>query len=287
MNPMIREDATFRDGYGVTIHYSRWVPEHPRIAVQIAHGVGEHGLRYGELAERLAAAGAAVYVDDHRGHGRTGLEQHAGDHAKLGDLGPGGQRAATEGIRAFTVVAKAAHPGLPVVLLGHSWGSLMAQIILDRHAADYSGAILTGSAYRLPGWMNGGDLNKPFRGGPTGYEWLNRNPDAVQRFVDDPLTFEAAIPKLFGYRDALRLLGRPSRDWPVDLPMLLQVGGADSLGGGRSVERLARAYRERSGLSDVELHVYPEARHELFHEVNRDEVIGDLLAWLERRWPVG
>ncbi len=79
--------------------------------------------------------------------------------------------------------------------------------------------------------------------------------------------------------EGLRLLGTPGR-LARDLPMLIQIGSEDSLGGPRSVELLADAYRRKGGLSDVTVEVYPQARHEVYNETNRDEVIADLVAWL-------
>jgi alpha-beta hydrolase superfamily lysophospholipase len=84
--------------------------------------------------------------------------------------------------------------------------------------------------------------------------------------------------------DGLRLFGRPARDLP-DRPMLIQIGSEDSLGGEKSVHKLADAYRHRSGLSDVEVIVYPGARHEVFNETNQDAVRADLIAWLDARIP--
>jgi alpha-beta hydrolase superfamily lysophospholipase len=92
---------------------------------------------------------------------------------------------------------------------------------------------------------------------------------------------EADVLGLFGLPDTLRLLGVPRRRIPNDLPMLLQVGSEDSLGGPRSVALLARAYRRRGGLSDVTVRVYEGARHEVYNETNRDDVVRDLVDWLD------
>ncbi len=118
-----RGDASFTDAHGVEIVYSTWRAGRPRGIVQIAHGVGEHSLRYEALAQDLVRAGWTVHANDHRGHGRTGLGQWDGDHAQLGRLGPGGLRAAIAAVEQMTAVAREQDPGLPLVLLGHSWGS--------------------------------------------------------------------------------------------------------------------------------------------------------------------
>lgn len=281
-----RGDSSFVDAHGVEIVYSTWRAGKPRGVVQIAHGVGEHGLRYEPLAQDLVRAGWTVQVNDHRGHGRTGLAQWDGDHAKLGRLGPGGLRAAIAAVEQMTAVAKADDPGLPVVLLGHSWGSLMAQRIVNTSSEQYAGVVLSGSALRVPWLMNGGDLNRRHAAsGPTKHEWLTRDRAVIEAIGLDPLVVEADVIGLFGLPDTLRLLGLPRRRIPHDLPVLLQVGSDDSLGGPRSVELLARAYRRRGRLSDVTVQVYDGARHEVYKETNRDEVVADLVAWLDRAVP--
>ncbi|MDI2098971.1 alpha/beta fold hydrolase [Ruicaihuangia caeni] len=280
-----RRDDSFVDAYGVRIHYSIWSPGKPRGVVQLLHGLGEYAARYELLAQDLVSAGYAVYADDHRGHGRTGVEQWADDPSKLGRLGPGGLRATIDAIVQFRGIIDERHPELPVVLLGHSWGSLMAQIIFDRRRADYAGVVLTGTAYRMPWTMNPGDLNKRHRTlGGTGHEWLSRDPEVAKAFQADPLTFNATAAKLFGVRDGLRLYGRPRRGLP-DVPMLIMIGSDDSLGGIRSAHRLAEQYRRRGGLTDVEVVVFEEARHEIFNELNQAEVRARLVEWLREKVP--
>jgi alpha-beta hydrolase superfamily lysophospholipase len=272
---------SFTDDEGVVIETVEWAVESPRAVVQLSHGIGEHARRYAALAADLNRAGFTVVADDHRGHGATGMRQW-GDAAKLGRLGPGGLRATVAAIARFGDLTRERFPGVPLVLVAHSWGSLMAQMALNRRPDAYDGVVLTGTAYRLPGFMDAGDLNRRHASlGTTGAEWLSRDPAVAAAWVEDPLTFPAQTAKLIGLRDALRLLGRPSRRLPASLPLLLQVGSDDTLGGGRSVERLARAYRERSGLRDVTVRVYDGARHEVFNETNRDEVIADLVGWIE------
>lgn len=282
----IRQDASFVDADGVTIHYSVWERAQPRGVVQIAHGLGEHRLRYERLAEALVAAGYSVWADDHRGHGATGLEQHGGDRRRLGRLGPGGHRATVAAVRAFGERARAANPGLPLVLFGHSWGSLIAQILLNMRPSAYDAVVLSGSALRTLRDMNGGDLNARHRAlGDKDYEWLSRDPAVVAAAAADELMFTATAIKSFGLLDAMRLLGLPAKGLAAerDVPLLLQVGSDDTLGGEPSVAKLARAYVERSGFTDVTAIVYPGARHEIYNETNRQEVTADLIAWLDAR----
>ncbi|GAA4163187.1 alpha/beta hydrolase [Gryllotalpicola daejeonensis] len=279
---------TFTDDYGVVVTYYEFpLPEgqQPRAVVQLAHGIGEHAGRYRHVAQALNDAGYAVYADDHRGHGQTGLAQWGGDATKLGRLGPGGLRATIEDLRQLGGIIRGRHPNVPVILLGHSWGSLMAQRLINAHASDYDAVVLTGTAYRTLGSMRAGNLNGRHKHlGTTGQEWLSRDPVIQTGFRQDPLNFAAEPLAKFGVLDAMRLLGRPARNLERDLPLLIQIGSDDSLGGEKSVVKLANAYRTRSGLSDVTVHVYQHARHEVFNEINKDEVIADLVRWLDERF---
>jgi alpha-beta hydrolase superfamily lysophospholipase len=282
----------FTDDHGIRIIYDVHpaTTPNPRAVVQLLHGVGEHAGRYGEVIAALTRAGYTVYADDHRGHGRTGMAQHDGDSAKLGRLGPGGHRAAVSAVWRLTELIRRENPDLPLVLLGHSWGSFLAQILVDEHPGAYEGLVLSGSSLRWPGSLNSGDLNKPWkRPGALGTEWLSSDLTVGQAFLDDPLTTTRTLPELFGPREVLRLIGKPrkalrdARD--AELPVLLMVGRDDTVGGPRSVHRLADAYRTRSGLDDVTTLVYPGARHEIFNETMRADVFADLIAWLDPRFP--
>lgn len=276
-----RED-TYTDAEGVTIHFSVWEHPSPRATVQIVHGLGDHHRRYDHVAGALVAAGYEVWADDHRGHGRTG---HG--HDGLGKVGTGGHRAAVAAVHRFTTMIAQARPGIPHVLLGHSWGSMLSQILVNQHPEDYDAVVLTGSVYRLPGWMNSGDLTKRHRATDGhGNAWLSRDPAVWEDNEADPFTFEADAFKVFGLAGVLSLLGRPAAGLPSDLPVLLAVGGDDSFGGPRSVERLAKAYRERSGLTDVRTLVYPDARHEILNETNKVSVIADIVDWMDAKVPV-
>lgn len=282
-----RTDRTYVDAHGVTIHFHVWEAPEPRAVVQVLHGLGEHAMRYEWLASQLVAAGYTVYADEHRGHGATGLGQHGGDHAKLGRLGVGGMPATVAAVRQLTHQIREEHPGLPVVLLGHSWGSIIAQKLVNDDAKDFDAVILSGTAYRTPLHMNGGDLAKRHRvaagSGGTGLEWLSRDVSVQQAFAADPLTFDAKTLELFGLADSLRLLGRPACNIEHDLPVLIIGGSDDSLPVGDSVTRLANSYLKRSALTDVKVIVYTDARHEVFNETNRDEVVADVIEWIRSR----
>ena len=280
------ETREFTDAYGIAIVYD----VHPaagtaRGVVQLLHGVGEHAGRYGALIGVLTEAGFHVFADDHRGHGRTGIRQHGGPE-RLGRLGKGGLRAARDAVWQLTEIIRAEHADLPLVLLGHSWGSFLAQMLLNDHPEAYDAVILSGSALRVPGSLNAAPLNARWAGpDATGLEWLSRDPAVWSAFADDPLTTDVPLLKLFGPIEAARLYGRPRKDLGRDIPLLLMVGRDDPVGGPRSVHKLADEYRTRSGLTDVTTLVYPDARHEIFQELQQGEVRADVLSWLDRRIP--
>jgi alpha-beta hydrolase superfamily lysophospholipase len=269
------------DPDGVSIVCYSWEVPSPRAIVHIAHGVGEHALRYAHVARALNTAGYSVVGDDHRGHGATGQ-----GHLGLGVLGRGANRPVFAAVEAVSREVRAQHPGVPLVLLGHSWGSLIGQKIVARDPALYDGVVLSGTSLAVPGVINAGDLNKRWRGPTsTGFEWLSRDEAVARDFAADPLTFDVNEVHPYTKLQALQLLGRPPRHLPPDLPILVQGGSEDSLGGVRGMTRLADSYRRRSGLWDVSLMIYPGARHEIYNETVKDDVLADLVAWLDARFP--
>ncbi|GAA1808381.1 alpha/beta hydrolase [Agromyces neolithicus] len=279
---------TFTDDYGVRIHYQSWRVPDATAVVQLAHGIGEHIGRYGRLIEALNAAGYSVWADDHRGHGQTGFEQHGGDLTRMGRPGPGGMRAAIAALGRFTeVIRDGEGSGIPLVILGHSWGSFMTQHLVNRHPENYDAMVLTGTAWLQLGHTNIGDLNKRFaRPGGTAMEWLSRDPAVAEAFEADPYTTDRKLQQLFGWPQSFSLMTRPSKRIPDELPVLIMVGSDDPVAGEPSATRLLHDYERRSGLVDIELIVYDGARHEVFNETNQDEVRGDLIRWLDERFAV-
>lgn len=292
---------TYRDGYGVTIHAQKWEQDssaHPETGpiasdqyavsaaeplgvIQILHGVGEHSGRYSQFARELAAAGFIVYAEDHRGHGKTGAGQHSGNPAAIGKLGPGGLRAAEDAITQLTATIRETHPLLPVAVFAHSWGSLMAQRIIQRDPHTWDAVVLSGSAYRTPLHLNSGDLNRSF-GRRGGYEWLSRDPQVAADFEADPLCGTVVIPLKFGILEALKLFGKPRRPVAADVPILITSGAADPLNLRGGLRKLAQRYRDL-GVKDVTLRLYPGARHEMLFETNKAKFKSDVSTWLTDR----
>jgi len=276
----------YTDPLAINIAFYEWPVANPKAIIQIAHGLGEHARRYDEMAATLNRAGFSVYADDHRGHGQTGLKQIANNqNKKLGSLGPGGMEATFSQVAEFSKLIKSENPGKPLILLGHSWGSFIAQKIINKNSDLYDAVVLSGSALTMPGYLATGDFNKVWKRlpGSTGYEWLSRDVEIQKKFVADPLTFLAAAMQVFGIANSLKLFGKPSKNVRSDLPILVQVGEADPIGGEYSNKALVEAYRKNSGTKDIELFVYHDARHEIYNELNKDEIIADLIEWINSR----
>jgi alpha-beta hydrolase superfamily lysophospholipase len=277
---------SFKDDFGVEIMFYEWPVANPKAIIQIAHGLGEHARRYDHMAAVLNRAGFSVYADDHRGHGQTGVKQLVNKQIKkLGNLGPGGMDATYKQVADFSKLIREENPGKKLILLGHSWGSFIAQKVINNSSDFYDAVVLSGSALTMPGYLATGDFNKVWKKipGSTGYEWLSRDVDIQKKFVADPLTFLASAMQVLGVSNSLKLFGTPSKQVRSDLPILVQVGQADPIGGEYSNKALVKAYRKNAGTNDIELFVYHDARHEIYNELNKDQIIQDLIDWINIR----
>jgi len=175
-------------GGGIEVACYRWRATGKPVGVlQIAHGMGEHAKRYTHVAEYFAHAGYQVYANDHRGHGRTAKPE------RLGDFGAGGWDALVEDMATLTRRARSENSNLPVVLLGHSMGSFAAQqYVLDKGDL-ISALVLSGSVafdkllVDLEAEVDLTSINRPFEPARTPFDWLSRDPAAVDAYVADPL----------------------------------------------------------------------------------------------------
>jgi alpha-beta hydrolase superfamily lysophospholipase len=274
---------------GVTIVAYRWDPPGaPRAIAQIAHGVGEYARRYQPLVDDLLAAGYVVYSHDHRGHGAT-----AGSAEQAGILGADGWGELVADIGRTGQLATDAHPGLPLLLIAHSLGSFAAQQFLLDHSDDVSAVVLSGTAVidllepamDLEAPMDLSGFNAPFAPARTDFDWLSRDEAQVDKYIADPWCgFGLDVPGGKAMFAGARALADPARvaGMRKDLPVYIVVGEADPVnGGGALVDELVRRY-EAAGLTDVTFVSWPGARHEVFNESNRDEVVAGVLAWLDR-----
>jgi len=292
-------------GEGVSLHVSAWTPDAPRAVLQVAHGMAEHGRRYADFAAAMARAGIAVYAADHAGHGKSAPPERYGFF-----YAQDGWRRAVEDLHAVRASAEERHPGLPLALLGHSMGSLMARSYIARHGEGLRGVILSGTSgpnpllpigkllaaiemRRLPAYLPSrlidklvfGAYGKSFAPARTSFDWLSRDPGQVDAYIADPA---CGFPlTATGYRDVFAGLGEiQAKGWsagvPAGLPVLLVSGERDPVGGmGKGVRWVEKALRD-AGVRDVTCTLYPEARHELLNETNRERVYADLLVWLSR-----
>jgi alpha-beta hydrolase superfamily lysophospholipase len=285
-----------------SIFVRRWLPDGAaRAVVQIAHGLCEHSARYERLAAALTAAGYAVYASDHRGHGPACPAADLGYFADengwgkcLGDLWAVNRRIAAD------------LPGLPIVFMGHSMGSIMGQQFIAEHGADLAGAILSGTSgtppailpigrmiARLERWRLGprghsalliklifGEYNKAFKPARTDFDWLSRDPAEVDKFIADPLCgFPFTTQLTVDLLDALGPIAAKETvaRIPKALPIYIFNGARDPVSA--KVQGLIDAYRN-AGLTKVTRRVYPDGRHEMLNETNRDKVVADLIGWL-------
>jgi len=295
---------------GTALFTHRWLPDGDvRGVVQVLHGMAEHSSRYARLAGALTGAGFAVYAHDHRGHGRTGGDD---DHGYLAD--ERGWQCLVDDARAVTALATEEHPGLPVFLLGHSMGSVVAREYVIGGSDDLAGLVLSGSVAdpgtmglagigvaRLEARLRGrrhtsgllntlsfGQYNAAFKPNRTEFDWLSRDEAEVDAYVADARCGQVFSSGFWtDFLPGIRAVNDPERIARVrpDLPILLLAGDKDPVGDGGKGPRSTREQYATAGVHDVTCTLYPGARHEIFNETNREEVTADLLAWLEAHLP--
>jgi len=248
----------------------------PKAVIQLAHGAGEHAMRYFERLAPLVEGGYVVYAADHRGHGMTSGMAH------LGDFGPGGAPAAVDDMAVLARLIREREPGLPLALFGHSMGAMFSQAWLPDHSELIDALVLSGTAGPSP--IRPESLNADFAPERTPYDWLSRDPAEVDAYIADPfcgIRFAPASQASFMTLRERRLDADTLAKVRKGLPVYIFVGDADPINA-----RLARltplidAYKQ-AGL-DVTLKVYPGGRHEMLNETNRAEVVADLRSWLDK-----
>ena len=284
---MRREDFSFNSEDGLEIAYFRWRAAGKAAGiVQIAHGMGEHALRYAHVAEFLNQAGFHVYANDHRGHG-----QSAKGPASLGDFGIGGWNGLVADMAMLTRLARMREGGLPVILLGHSMGSFAAQQYVLDNSALIAGLVLSGSAAvdKLSiDPSQEADLtafNRSFEPARTPHDWLSRDPAAVDAYEADPLCGFGINKKAMETMaaSAIRLIDPAAlAQIRKDLPIYIFAGDKDPINHDLEwLKPVAERYRA-TGIVNVSEKYYPGGRHEMLNETNRDEVMRDLVDWLKK-----
>ena len=306
----MRQDFFYPSADGKNrIHALEWLPEGtPKATLQLCHGMAEYIARYDAFAAFLAARGWYVTGNDHLGHG-----QSAASAAQLGFFAqPKGNECVIADIHALRQRTDARYPGLPRFMLGHSMGSFLLRQYITQYGEGLSGAIVMGTgaqpgavlkagkaicrtAARFHGWeyrsglMNSmafGSYNKRFEPARTPGDWLSRNEASVDAYNADPLCgFVFTVNGYYHMFRGIEAAQKPENiaRIPKTLPLLLVSGANDPVGGfGAGVQQVFESYRA-AGLSDVQMKLYPEDRHEILNELDRETVFADLAAWLEAR----
>ncbi len=295
MEPL--RDAIVSRVDGLSLRIYGWQPQGAaRACVVIAHGIGEHALRYAELGDALVEAGYAAWALDHRGHGESLTSGGFGDPGSFESTAQAWDALISDLCQLLEWV-RAGRPGMPIVLLGHSMGSFVAQAVCTRNAAVVDALILSGTTLveRQAPPAGGGfhpgnlhelaDLNARFRPERTPYDWLSRDRERVDAYISDPGCGMApgASSRLFGPQELMALSDSEAlKQIPGELPVLLISGEDDPLSRGlQAVERLRQLWRE-AGLRRIDTQFYAGGRHEMLNETNRDEVVENLIGWLAK-----
>ena len=309
--PTLKE-FTFPSSNGKTSIYVRsFIPQGaPRGIVQIAHGIAEHSARYDGFAAFLAEHGFVVYTNDHLGHGRS-----LNDESELGFFADnGGWEMAVEDMRKLHDIAAEEFPGIPHFLFGHSMGSFLARTYIIYFRSGLDGVILSGTGQQAKALVLGGKLlssieikknggkfksemlnniafgkyNDGFDTPRTISDWISRDEAEVDKYIEDPLCGYVATVSLF--RDMMGGIKYITDQKNIDkmnkeAPIYFMSGAADPVGdNGAGVEKAYQAFL-KAGLKDVMMRLYPEGRHEMLNELNKDAVYKDILNWLEEKLP--
>jgi alpha-beta hydrolase superfamily lysophospholipase len=295
------DEFVFTTDDQVDVFCRRWAPSGPvRAIVLVVHGASEHSGRYERFAGVLCSEGCAVYALDLRGHGRTAAS------TGFGRMGARGMNGVLADVDELAARARAEFPVVPVVLFGHSMGSLIAQAYVERSGDALAGYVLSGSGgvpedtdemaamiqEALDAGMGEealdmlGEFNASFEPARTKYDWLSRDPGEVDKYVADPWCGGDA-PLTYGFVASLLEAGATVMEpdalgrVPKHLAVLLITGEVDPVSNGAvQVRELEQRLRDAS--LDVTARYYVDGRHELLNDVNRDEVHADVVTWLAR-----
>ncbi|MFL0196799.1 alpha/beta fold hydrolase [Clostridium sp. WILCCON 0269] len=314
-NAAYKSDTFFyKDSQDINFFTEKWCPtENQKIygVIQIAHGMGETTDYYREFSEEMAKAGFIVYINEARGHGRTAGDINEPSYMEnAGYMGEDGINWMVEDIKILTDIIKAENPGLPNFLLGHSLGSVLAQIYAYKYGDEVNGIIYSGTTgpihikkiiklteisnreVRKVGRKSVSTeasnaffehFNDEFQPPKTEYDWLTSDVDMLENTLSSPY---AAIEYKAGYFDdlfnALKDIHKPRviEKIPKNLPIFSISGSKDPFGdNGRGIKELFKIYKQY-GIEDATYKIYENGRHEMLREVNRNEVMKDLHNWL-------
>ncbi len=261
-------EASFVGSEG-RIFYRRWNPPgEPLRIVQIVHGYAEHGGRYGHVAAALADDGAVVYANDHIGHGRSD-----GERAVIGDF-----EHAVDDLHMLSAIARDDYPNLPFVLVGHSMGGLLSARYAQRWPDDVAGVAFCGAVIGDWQWARDVLAEPELPHVPYDPDAISRDPATGISYAEDPLVYHGQYKRALLVAEVAGL-DAYARDLDrLTMPVLLLHGKEDPF---VPYERSLKAIHDMP-TEDTTVHLYEGGRHEVLNESNRQEVIGDLAAWIRR-----
>lgn len=301
---IVVRDKKFPSSTGICdVRYRIWTPDEPHACVQLIHGMAEHIERYHDFAMFLAENGILVFGMDLPGHGKS-----VGPDQPLGYFGDqNGWDHLIEDNKTMHDAVMKDYPSLACILFGHSMGSFLARTYAGRQGVDFDAFVFSGTAGANPALpiakmiarsaikkgkgklpneqlnqLSFGTYNKKFKNPRTEYDWLSRDNESVDRYVADPLcgfvfTSHAFFDLFTGLSEISDL------NWAKRVPkrpVFLMSGSDDPVGGmGKGVRQVAR-WLEKSGHS-VSMKLYPQGRHEMLNELNKKDVYGDVLLFIE------
>lgn len=255
------------EGTSGRIVVTEWPNPLARFVALLSHGAGEHIGRYQHVAAALAAQGAVVMGPDHQGHGRSdGPRMLITDFEDVvTDLHLLAEEAATD------------HPGVPIILIGHSMGGMIAARYAQRFGHELAALVLSGPVlgpWPVPQMLLSMD---PFPEMPIDPAVLSRDPEVGRAYAADPLVFHGALTREILEATVLCLATIEAGPALGALPTLWIHGAEDAL----VPVDVVRQGVGKLGAERLQQHVYPGARHEVFNEINKDEVLGDVVAFIE------
>lgn len=257
-----------------------WVPETPaRGVVVLVHGVAEHAGRYEYVARTLAAAGFAVYAFDHVGHGDSAA---TGSRANIGSVDN-----AADNVLALLDLARAQHPRVPAFVIGHSMGALITLHLATRAPLDVAGVVVSAPPLIIDAGNPAQRLLAPVltRLAPNlgvlklDSSQISRDPAVVAAYDNDALVFRGKLPARTA-TEILTAAGKVLDRLPqLRVPTLALHGTGDAIAAPASTDRI----EQHAGTTDLTVRRYDGLYHEIFNEPERDEVLADVVAWLDAR----
>jgi alpha-beta hydrolase superfamily lysophospholipase len=250
------------------VFYRRWEPAGPPVRiVQIVHGYAEHGGRYAHVAEALAGEGAVVYADDHIGHGRSD-----GEHALITNFDH-----VLDDLHSLSEIARYEHPGIPLVLVGHSMGGLLSGRFGQRWPDEVSGLAFCSSV--IGDWQWARDVLDAPELPHVEFDPLDvsRDPAAGASYASDPLVYHGQYKAGLLQAEVVALDQFAANIDKLTMPVAVLHGTEDPF---VPYERSVQAVQDMP-TDDVTIHLYEGGRHEVLNEINRDEVISDLASWID------